>query len=251
MKRSDIDAAIDRARALAAKHQVALPPFARWPRAKWLARPELVPTMLRGIGWDVTDFGRGDFPRYGLTLCTLRNGSLEERDAGIGETSAEKLMMVEVGQETPFHLHLIKTEDIINRSGGRLRLELYPVTWEDDSSPVLGAGTVRTFVSGIVTDIEAGESVILEPGESVQVPVGYYHRFWAIDDPVLAAEVSSVNDDAADNVFLVKSPRYPAIEEDAPAKYLIVGDYPEVLAATPGQFEVPAAQAAARARLAG
>ncbi len=105
MKRSEIDGAIDRARDLAAAHRFALPPFATWGRAEWLRRlDEMAPTLRRGIGWDVTDFGRGDFARFGLTLCTLRNGSLVERDAGVGETFAEKLMMVEVGQETPFHL---------------------------------------------------------------------------------------------------------------------------------------------------
>ena len=51
----------------------------------------------------------------------------------------------------------------------------------------------------------------------------------AQDEPVLAVEVSSVNDDAADNEFLGGSPRYPEIEEDVPARHLLVAEYAALL----------------------
>lgn len=225
MKRSDIDAAIAAARDLAEACSFALPGFAHLSRAEWLERrDELRPTMLRGLGWDVTDFGRGHFARYGLTLCTLRNGTLEERDAGRGQTYAEKLLAVRRGQETPFHLHRRKTEDIIHRGGpGVLVLEAHPADGD-----ALGRGTVRTLVDGVETEVAAGERLRLEPGQSLQVPAGIFHRFWAEDGPVLAGEVSAVNDDVADNRFLETSERYPGIEEDAPARHLLVGEF-EVL----------------------
>jgi D-lyxose ketol-isomerase len=228
MKRSTIDAAIDRCRDLCAEWGYRLPEWAAWPRQAWLDDVDkLRETMRRGIGWDVTDFGRGDFGRYGLTACTLRNGSLVERDAGRGETFAEKIMAVEPGQETPFHLHVRKTEDIVNRGGGLFRIELLP----QPGGPGLGQGAVTTFVTGVRTAVPAGQQLDVAPGGWVQVPAGYYHRFWAVDRATLIGEVSGVNDDATDNVFLDPSARYPEVIEDAPARYLTVAEYAAVLAA--------------------
>jgi D-lyxose ketol-isomerase len=223
--RSTIDSVIDGARQLASERLFPLPEFAAWSRDEWLRDAErLRPTMSRGIGWDVTDFGRGDFARYGLCLCTLRNGSLAERDAGTGQTYAEKLMVVEVGQETPFHLHRSKTEDIINRGGGLLRVEVHPADGER-----LGQGSTRTLVDGIETDVAAGEAIVLRPGQSIQIPTGTFHRFWAEGERVLAGEVSAVNDDLDDNAFLEPFPRYASIDEDAQARYLLVAEYAAIL----------------------
>jgi D-lyxose ketol-isomerase len=226
MKRSAVDGAVDAALELAEACSFALPGFAHLSRAEWMERrDDLRSTMLRGLGWDVTDFGRGDFARYGLTLCTLRNGTLEERDAGRGQTYAEKLLAVQPRQETPFHLHRSKTEDIIHRGGaGVLVLEAHPADGD-----ALGAGAVRTLVDGIETELAAGEQVRLTAGQSLQVPAGVFHRFWAEDGAVLAGEVSGVNDDVADNHFLETSERYPGIEEDVPARYLLVSDFGLIL----------------------
>lgn len=222
MRRSELDAAVDAALALADRCAFALPAFGRWTREEWFERRgELGATVLRGLGWDVTDFGRGDFARWGLTLCTIRNGTLEERDAGRGQTYAEKLLAVRQGQETPFHLHRVKTEDIVHRGGpGVLVLETHPADGD-----TLGSGTVRTLVDGVERTLDAGEQVRLEAGQSLQVPAGVFHRFWAERGPVLAGEVSSVNDDVGDNRFLDPSERYPGIEEDVLARWLLVGEY--------------------------
>lgn len=222
VKRSEIEAAIDTAVALAADHGYALPPLASWTRDEWIERAGgLAVAIERGLGWDVTDFGRGDFPRIGLTLLTVRNGTLAEQSAGLGQTYAEKVMAVGIGQETPFHLHRRKTEDIVNRGGGDLVVEL--VHPDERTTPV------RALVDGLPRTIAPGERLRLVPGEGVQVPRGVRHRFWAEGAPVLAGEVSSVNDDAGDNEFLVEAPRYPRIEEDEPARRLLVGEYATVL----------------------
>jgi hypothetical protein len=225
LKRSEIEAAIDDAVALAVAHRFPLPPFASWPREHWVERAaDLRVPLERGLGWDVTDFGRGDFLRTGLTLLTLRNGTLAEQAAGLGQTYAEKLLHVRVGQETPFHLHPRKTEDILNRGGGDLVVEL--VHPDEPRSPV------RALVNGLPHTVPPGERLRLGPGEGVQVPRGIRHRFWAEGDEVLGGEVSSVNDDEGDNVFLVASPRYPGIDEDVPARRLLVGEYGTVLGAS-------------------
>jgi D-lyxose ketol-isomerase len=225
LKRSEIESAIDAAVALAERHGFPLPPFASWTREQWIeCAAELRVPLERGLGWDVTDFGRGDFARTGLTLLTLRNGTLAEQAAGLGQTYAEKLLHVRVGQETPFHLHPRKTEDILNRGGGELVVELV--------HPDEPEASVRALVNGAPHTIAPGERLRLGPGEGVQVPRGIRHRFWAEGAEVLGGEVSSVNDDEGDNVFLVASPRYPGIDEDVPARRLLVGEYGSVLGAS-------------------
>ncbi|TDD70089.1 D-lyxose/D-mannose family sugar isomerase [Jiangella aurantiaca] len=224
MRRSQIDGAIDGARELAAAAGMPLPGFAGWTRADWLAAaltPAARPALERGLGWDVTDFGRGEFDRVGLVLCTLRNGTPAERDAGAGQTYAEKFLVAQDGQETPMHLHRRKTEDIINRGGAALVVELRPES---------GDGDVVTLVDGFERAVSAGSRVLLEPGQSIQVPAGVYHRFWADGGVVLAGEVSAVNDDVDDNIFADPFPRYPSLDEDAPARYLLVSEYAKVLA---------------------
>jgi D-lyxose ketol-isomerase len=225
MLRSEIDNAIDSARSFAAGAVFPLPEFAGWSRDEWLSRADrLGRTLSRGLGWDVTDFGRGDFARYGLCLCTIRNGDIAEVDRNAAQTYAEKFMVVEVGQETPFHLHPRKTEDIVNRGGGVLRVEIHPADGHR-----LGTGVTTTLVDGIETDVLAGEGILIRPGQSIQIPSGAFHRFWAEGERVLGGEVSAVNDDTDDNVFLEPFPRYASIEEDAPARYLLVGEYAGIL----------------------
>jgi D-lyxose ketol-isomerase len=43
---------------------------------------------------------------------------------------------------------------------------------------------------------------------------------------VLVGEVSKVNDDRTDNRFLEEVGRFPEIDEDEPAKYLLCNEYP-------------------------
>ncbi|SPW60850.1 putative sugar related regulatory protein [Escherichia coli] len=78
MKRSQINYVIDKAHAIAQTFRVCLPEFAYFTVDDWLQRErdnwqEVVDLQL---GWDITDFGRGDFNQTGLTLLTMRNGAL-------------------------------------------------------------------------------------------------------------------------------------------------------------------------------
>ena len=52
------------------------------------------------LGWDITDFGKGDFTNYGLFLFTLRNGSPSNWKTLRGKLYAEKIMIVEENQFT-------------------------------------------------------------------------------------------------------------------------------------------------------
>jgi D-lyxose ketol-isomerase len=222
MKRSEINAIIRDVDALLREHRFYLPPFAHWSPDAWAAKGDAVQQIAeRGLGWDVTDFGRGEFVRSGLAAFTLRNGSLADLKAGTGELYCEKALIVGVDQVTPLHFHWTKTEDIINRGGGKLIVQLYNASEKEAlaDSPV----TVRT--DGIARTVPAGGRVVLGPGESITLVPHCYHTFWAAEDIVLAGEVSLVNDDAADNRFHEPLGRFPEIVEDEPPLYLLVGDY--------------------------
>lgn len=224
MKRSEINTILRSAIQFIHDQHFALPPFAYWTPEAWGTKGDEVREIVdRKLGWDITDFGSGDFERIGLFLFTMRNGRPENLKTLQGKLYAEKLLIIRVGQVTPTHYHASKMEDIINRSGGRLGIELY------ESLPDGGldrAAEVSVSLDGVQHRLPAGSQVFLTPGESITLTRGLYHRFWAEDAPVLAGEVSSVNDDDADNYFYDAPGRFPAIEEDEPPLYLLCNDYP-------------------------
>jgi D-lyxose ketol-isomerase len=175
------------------------------------------------MGWDITDFGQGDFERIGLFMFTIRNGHPRNWELRQGKLYAEKILIVDVDQVTPMHFHWIKTEDIINRGGGRLMIQLYRSTSEGDldrTSPV------SVSIDGIVHTVSAGDVVEIKPGESITLPSGLYHKFWGADEKVLVGEVSVVNDDNRDNRFHGPIGRFPSVEEDEGPLYLLIQDYP-------------------------
>ncbi len=224
MKRSEVNGLIRDAIAFFDHHRFFLPPFAHWTLAEW-RRSEAHEIIERGLGWDLTDFGRGQFDAFGLLLFTLRNGATESLARGTGKLYAEKAMIVSVGQRTLMHHHTSKTEDIIVRAGGRLMVEVYSVDAGDELSP----DDVRLSTDGLDRTVPAGHVVALEPGASITLTPQIYHSFWAEGEPVLAGEVSTVNDDATDNVFHEAADRFPLIAEDEPPFRLLVSDYASFL----------------------
>ena len=204
-------------------HGFHLPPFAYWTPEEWQTKSEEVREIVENnLGWDITDFGQGNYEKIGLFLFTIRNGSLENLKTGQGKTYAEKVLIADVDQVTPMHFHWHKTEDIINRGGGRLAIKLYNST-EDEQ---LADTDITVSLDGVKQNFKAGETVMLNVGESITLPTGLYHEFWGVDSKVLVGEVSKVNDDANDNRFLEPAGRFPEIEEDEAPLYLLVGDYP-------------------------
>jgi D-lyxose ketol-isomerase len=222
VKRSEINALIRDSIEFFDAMGFKLPPWAYWKPEDWQGKPdtveEIVDTML---GWDLTDFGSGDFENKGLILFTLRNGDF--RDPENSKGYAEKIMVVREEQETPYHFHWHKMEDIINRGGGNLVIELYA----SDESETLSQEPVVVRVDGVRQTLDPGGKVILTPGESVCLEPYMYHRFYGQKGrgKVLVGEVSAVNDDTADNRFLEASGRFPRIEEDEKPLHLLVNDY--------------------------
>ena len=211
MLRSEIDGLIAEAQALFAAQGLALPPWARFSPADWAARPEQARfCAARQMGWDVTDFGSGDFASRGLLLLCTRNG-IQGR---AGERPyAEKLMVVRDAQETPFHRHIVKAEDIINRGGGELVVEV--TLFEGDRETT---GPVDLLIDGETRRLPPRSPVVLGPGESITLVPGQMHRFYG-RGIVLVGEVSQTNDDHNDNVFLEPVGRFAAVTEDAPVRF--------------------------------
>jgi D-lyxose ketol-isomerase len=220
MKRSEVNAIISGVELFFAKHHFMLPEWASWPPDAWKGTYDICSEIIENkLGWDITDFGSGDFKRKGLSLFTIRNGSWDKKD----KMYCEKIMVSDEEQETPMHFHWNKTEDIINRGGGNLVMELYIATPDDK----LSEEPVRVSIDGVVKTINAGEPLILKPGQSICLKSRIYHRFYGQKGKgsVLIGEVSLVNDDANDNRFYEKVGRFPEIIEDEKPVHLLVNDY--------------------------
>ncbi len=224
MKRSEINQIMREAADFLRRMSFLLPPFASWSPEDWKAKgPECRQIVSNQLGWDITDFGSGDFQKVGLFVFTIRNGSFAELKKPLGKTYAEKILVVQPSQVTPTHFHFQKMEDIINRGGGVVEIDF----WNAAADEGLADTPVVLAFDGVERTVRAGETVRMEPGESVCIPPRVYHRFWgrAGSGPVLVGEVSRVNDDHVDNRFHDPVGRFPTIEEDVPPLHLLVGDY--------------------------
>lgn len=159
--------------------------------------------------WDVTDFGLGDWRRYGLVLVNLA----EEPEY------CEKLMYAKRDMTTPAHCHKKKKEDIISR-WGVLRVKLWagvPCESGTQEFQIRVNGQSRAISSGSTLDLPAGSRVTLVPG--------VYHEFWPVTDECIIGEVSTANDDATDNFFVSRDiGRYPDVDEDEAPLVRLVSD---------------------------
>ena len=223
MKRSELNGIMRNAVKFAEKMGFALPPFAYWGPKDWETKgkeyDEIRDNML---GWDITDFGSGDFHKIGLLMFTIRNGNFN--DNKYMKPYCEKLLIVEEEQITPYHFHWKKMEDIINRGGGNLLVQVYKST-EDEK---LADTPVQISMDGRNYTAPAGTIVRVTPGESITLSPGMYHKFWGEKGTgtILVGEVSKVNDDRVDNRFLNREGRFPAIEEDQEPLYYLYTEYP-------------------------
>ena len=223
MKRSEINKIIKDALSLFKEYKISLPEFLLWTPEEWKTKgketEEIKDNML---GWDITDFGSGDFYDTGLFLITLRNGN-QKMSEKYPKPYAEKLMVVKEKQITPMHFHWYKMEDIINRGGGNLIIKLYNST-EDEK---LADTDVEISVDGVKHIFPAGYELRLKPGDSVTITPGLYHKFWGEEGTgtISVQEVSMCNDDANDNRFYEKTGRFPEIEEDEAPLYLLCNEY--------------------------
>lgn len=218
MKRSEINRYIDEARAFFAEHSFYLPVWVDWTPDEWATKGEECEEIRRNqLGWDVTDFAKGDFMKEGLTLVTIRNGNVKYDK----KSYCEKIMFVRENQITPTHFHWKKMEDIINRGGGTLCIKL----WKADAEECPTDEPCTVQIDGVTTVVPAGEVLRIEKGQSICFEPYMYHQFWSEGGHSMIGEVSTVNDDENDNRFLEPLGRYPHIDEDVAPTHLMCNEY--------------------------
>ena len=226
MKRSEINAAIREMEEMCAKCGFRLPPFCGYTPQQWQNLDSSYDEIRDcGLGWDITDYGLGDFEKVGFSLVTIRNGNRAMKET-YPKVYAEKLLYLKEGQYSPNHFHWYKTEDIINRGGGTVLIKVFnslPGEEIDLETPV----TVHT--DGHTYTVPAGTCIRLTPGESIHIQQRLYHDFTVEPGSgnVLLGEVSQCNDDETDNRFNPPVGRFPAIEEDEPPYRLLCNEYPK------------------------
>jgi D-lyxose ketol-isomerase len=221
MKRSRVNEIIREGDGFIRSFGYIMPPFAYWSPAEMKGRRE--PGILDArLGWDITDYGQEKFDELGLFLFTVRNGRAADLASGGGMLYAEKIMITRDNQLSPMHRHVVKAEDIINRGGGTLVLELFEMA---EDGGLDRERDVRVATDGVVRTLPAGGKLRLAPGESVTLLPGQWHAFWAEGGDVLIGEVSTVNDDLTDNIFADPIGRFGTIEEDEEPVHLLVSDY--------------------------
>ena len=136
MKRSEINASIREMEAMINECRFALPPFCHFTPEEWQEKgheyDEIRDNML---GWDITDYGLGNFDKIGFSLITLRNGNMH--NSKYTKTYAEKLLYLRKhrtpqmryipskGQYTDF-LKKIKCILFVTQSFDRIQLGSLP-----------------------------------------------------------------------------------------------------------------------------
>ena len=222
MKRSRINQLIQEADDLMRSFGFILPPFALWSPEEFMARKNKIARVVDAkLGWDITDYGTGEFEKTGLILFTIRNGMLNGPSSGC-KKYAEKIMISRRDQVSPMHRHIHKTEDIINRGGATLAIEMFE---SDADGNIDRSAEVMVESDGVVQTLESGNILKLAPGESVTLNPGNWHKFWGDGGDVLIGEVSTVNDDLHDNIFELPVARFSEIDEDIAPTNLLVSDY--------------------------
>jgi D-lyxose ketol-isomerase len=125
-------------------------------------------------------------------------------------------LILKDNQLSPMHRHIIKAEDIINRGGGDLVLEIHapdPNGGVDRDNPM----TVPSDACPVT--LQPQEYVRLKPRQSVTLMPGIWHAFRAERGDCLIGEVSTVNNDRTDIGFEKPIPRFSKVEKDSRAGF--------------------------------
>ena len=226
MKRSEINRVIRDMEQLIHEQGFHLPPFGEWTPEEWADRGHRYDEIRDNkLGWDITDFGLGDFRRCGFGLFTIRNGNLAMPDK-YPKSYAEKLLAMYPGQTAAIHYHVAKMEDIINRGGNDVFIQV----WNGTKDLKMLDTDVDVYKDGCHSVEPSGTKVRLRPGESITITPYLFHKFIMPEDGgmVLLGEVSKCNDDDHDNYWYDRSiGRFPAIDEDEKPYRLLCTEYPK------------------------
>ena len=223
MKRSEINSYISWAEKFLADNNIRLPELAYWAPDELVSRKRELSIVKRlELGWDITDFGSGDFAKTGAVLYTVRNGLVNEPDVGV--PYCEKYILMREGQLLPKHYHVFKSEDIINRAGGDISVWLWNV---DSHSGLLLDNDVNVMMDGMPHVFAAGEEIVVKMGCSITLVPYIAHAFGPKigSGDVVIGEVSKVNDDHSDNYFVDSVARFADIDEDESPYRILCNEY--------------------------
>lgn len=160
MKRSEINNALKEMEKMVGNYHFVLPPFCHFTPEEWKQKgSEYDEVRDNMLGWDITDFGLGQFDKIGFSLITIRNGNLINDK--YTKPYAEKLLFIKEGQTAEMHYHAYKMEDIINRGGGNVLIRVYNSTPDCQFSNE----PVKIVCHGKSFEVAPGTQVKLTPGE--------------------------------------------------------------------------------------
>lgn len=218
MKRSEINEIIKNNIEFIQSNGFNLPPFATWTLEEWKSKGrEYDDIRNNSLGWDVSDYGCGDFYKLGIVAFTIRNGNQKVFQV-YEKPFAEKLLILEPRQEIPLHFHPSKVEDLINRGKTDIMIKLY----HSNPDYSISEKPVDVLMDGHRFTIGAGEIIKVKPGESITLVPRQYHTFWSESDKALLGEVTMTNND---HYFYNLSPSPTIIEEDVLPLYLLSNEY--------------------------
>lgn len=234
MKRTEIDKAIARAIANAAKFGVALPKWAEWQPSQFDASADGI--RHQKLGWKVVDFGVGDFPNCGLVILALCSPLVDESGAPLTEPKSvgereypvtgfsRKYLFVQAGQTEPHHFHRQKArKEVTVIAGAPVRFEL---AWADGDT-ALADKDVDVQVDGIWHRLKANGSIVVAPGETITLPGELSHIISVPEggEDTIMLETSTANNDSNDNIFPFMTPTSVPVEEDAAPRYQLLDEH--------------------------
>jgi len=218
MKRSQINMIIDESIYFTEKMNFFIPPFAKWTIDEWKTKSHNYKNIFTSkLGWDISDYGLGNFKKTGIVALTIRNGV--EKIFGFEKPYAEKLLILEPFQEVPIHFHPCKIEDLINRGGKDFYIRLYNSNIDNS----MNYEPVNVFMDGKKFIINAGDTLTIKPGESITLLPRQYHKIWTEKGKTLFGEVTMTNND---HHFYEINPDVMEITEDVQPKYYLANEYP-------------------------
>ena len=97
MKRSEINKALKEIESMCAKYKCFLPPFCHFTPEEWQEKGHEYDEIRDCVlGWDITDYGLGNFDKVDMSLITIRNGNRKMADK-YSKVYAEKLLYMKEG----------------------------------------------------------------------------------------------------------------------------------------------------------
>ncbi len=196
MIRPDIENLIDEALVYFKARSISLlPPNATWDVRQWTDFFQRNPDRLdyfseNGIGWDVSDFGLGDFEKYGGVFYTVHNNTYSSLPSGF--RMAEKWILRNEGQGAPAHYHKIKSEYTTNFGPGNLEVTIGGIFLD---GTIDSTSMVSVEVDHLSDNYTPGDKILLKLGSYIFLPAGTIHSFKVYEDRSIVHEVSSANDD--------------------------------------------------------